>query len=524
MSVIHIDAETRRLIELLDLVDSGHVVLPDFQRDFDWSPTNVRSLLATLLLGWPSGSLLFARFDPSHADDLSPRPFETVSSIAERPSFVVLDGQQRLTSLYLALRDRGGYRYALRSGINLNSPPSRDELEDAILAISEEQWLQQYPTPRDQIASALVPFSALRSPSHFFKWREEAVGGIPDQDHAWERLTDLYRLVLARITEYVYPVTVVGQDVPAPTLAGIFEVTNRTGLKLGTFDLMVARISTRDWSLREAWNEAADSSPALTEWLGEDATAILQAIALFDRGDVRQSAVLRLTTADISMRWSQAVAGMERALAFLNISCGAPGSAYVPYGVMVPALAALFMNEGSVDEKALTRWYFSTSFGLKYDAASNTRVVADYNRLRESGTSDTREELQLDPKVLAEATRKSHAALWRGLVCATNLHMGTVAGPAFTAAKDVAPRSVFGQVDPQQLENAPHLRALSYALFRTGRAAARDRIALLDDAASKKAQLIPQSIPSVSEGASSFETFFESRAQLIVSFLTRRFS
>lgn len=512
MTEIKIEASIQRLELLLDAVEAGRIVLPDFQRDFDWSPTNVRSLLTTLLLGWPSGSLLFARHNPAHTEDLNPRPFETVGAIADSPDYVVLDGQQRLTSLLLALRERGDFRYALRYGIDLNSP-SRDQVDEAIVYVPADRWTSKHSTPRMQFQSGLIPFPALRSPSHFFRWRELAL--LSQDDAAYERLTELYRLILARITEYKFPVTVISDDVPASTLAGIFEVTNRTGLKLGTFDLMVARISTREWSLRESWDEASDTSEHLTKWLGEDATALLQAISLVERGDVRQAAVLELTPEIIAQHWDTAVAAMERTITFLRDECGAPGPAYVPYGVMIPAIAALFMRE-SVNERLLKRWFFNTSLGLTYDAASNTRVVADYQRLRDASVE---EELTIRVELLAEATRKSHGALWRGLVCAINLSSRSTDGEFFSDQKDVAPRSVFGRTETLDEGSASHLRALSYALFRTGKAAKSDRAALLQDELKRPGQLLPDELPSVADGAAAYEHFFRARAGMVASFL-----
>src|SRR5688572_23669947 len=82
--------------ELLSGIRGGRIALADFQRDFDWSTRAVRSLLATVLMGWPAGSLLAV--SGTHPD-LETRPFEGGPALAPELELIILDGQQRLTAL-----------------------------------------------------------------------------------------------------------------------------------------------------------------------------------------------------------------------------------------------------------------------------------------------------------------------------------------------------------------------------------------------------------------------------------------
>ena len=59
--------------ELVTQIEEGGTALPAFQRDFDWGPNDVRALLATVLMGWPAGSLLLAEGAIAH---LQVRPFD----------------------------------------------------------------------------------------------------------------------------------------------------------------------------------------------------------------------------------------------------------------------------------------------------------------------------------------------------------------------------------------------------------------------------------------------------------------
>src|SRR5687768_10557418 len=96
--------------QLLSLMDKGKVVLPEFQRSFVWWPSDIDLLLTSLIQDFPAGSLLFLRADAT--SDLAWRLAEGVEQDgASSPDYLVLDGQQRLTSLSLALNGRGDHLF-----------------------------------------------------------------------------------------------------------------------------------------------------------------------------------------------------------------------------------------------------------------------------------------------------------------------------------------------------------------------------------------------------------------------------
>lgn len=85
-----------QLEELLNDVGNGKMQLPDFQRDWTWDNDHIRGILASLSQGYPMGALM--RLQTGNADvHFKYRPFEGVSSPANEPEFLILDGQQRLT-------------------------------------------------------------------------------------------------------------------------------------------------------------------------------------------------------------------------------------------------------------------------------------------------------------------------------------------------------------------------------------------------------------------------------------------
>lgn len=104
------DTNPRPLKELLAEVHNSSAVLPDFQRDFVWESGATQELIVSIANNYPAGSILRVR-DTRRL--FAAREFDGASkSNGNRHTFLVLDGQQRLTSLYQAFYGVGEHRGA----------------------------------------------------------------------------------------------------------------------------------------------------------------------------------------------------------------------------------------------------------------------------------------------------------------------------------------------------------------------------------------------------------------------------
>lgn len=365
------------LSTLLNGIDEGTVVLPEFQRDFDWNTAQIRQLVATVLLGWPLGSLLLL---PGTGDNFfTLRAFQDAPDI-QSAELVVLDGQQRLTALYHALHGKGKGRYALRIDL-LGEDQSVEDVEECIEWFPDSQWESRFPTPTAQWRSNLLPITALKSPSDFYEWRDEACSDARLEEV--RAVTSIYKRSLAGLHQYEIPAAVINADVPGTAVARIFERVNRLGKPLGTFDLVVARSFTKAFNLRDQWADARRQYPMLQAFLGDEGLPVLNVIALRTTGNVRAQAVLDLTGDSVRDNWSQAAEATNNALEFASRHLGVWAPDWFPYKPMLTILAGLsfeFPLDSEVD--ALKKWFWSTGFSAGFDVASNTRAVAAYKSLK----------------------------------------------------------------------------------------------------------------------------------------------
>src|SRR5438067_3499424 len=460
------------LPEILEEIENGFVALPDFQRDFDWTKSDVIKLLVTVLKGWPAGSLLLmhgrAKFFRTRNFEGGPQPKKSALR------YTVLDWQQRLTALYQAVFDRGSYVYTV--GAAALDEGSVDTLEEGVTAHERLIWDAIFRRRPWAEGEERIPMYALRSPSHYFEWRDRMVSSAEPsaRESLAERLSSLYRESLEAFHRYKFPAVTVEAELEPAAISRIFERVNKTGMALSTFDLMVARVYEPGWNLRDFWERARAGGVLIDAFLGEDGMPILQTIAMRQARNIRESAILDLPQIIVRNQWEEAASAVDAALRFLLRECGVVRADWLPYRGMMLPLAAIALERDLADHAPLLRqWFWSRSFALAFDAAANTRVVADYDALVDCIEGGA--ELAVPPAsaaALLDASRRRQSAIWRAFLCALavrraidvsgeDLGFGDAAERSETRGPQVAVASVLSRsvVVPPRAEPA-HLRVL----------------------------------------------------------------
>ena len=90
------------LSQLLQEVASGKMQLPEFQRSWTWDDDRIQGIIASLSQGYPMGAIMRLQYgNPDIC--FKYRTFEGVGALDVVPDHLVLDGQQRLTSIYQSI-------------------------------------------------------------------------------------------------------------------------------------------------------------------------------------------------------------------------------------------------------------------------------------------------------------------------------------------------------------------------------------------------------------------------------------
>ncbi|MEV7828394.1 DUF262 domain-containing protein [Microbacterium enclense] len=411
--------------ELLTLIGSGSIGLPDFQRQFVWGPDQIRRLLATVFMGWPAGLILLMEAPP--IDFFAVRGLDGIESDQlRRFRHLVLDGQQRLTALAqtfgIAPAPRG-QRWYLDVKLFERLYESGD-VETAFIRLSA--------TPGRKDTRLLVPLSALRSDASFQAWRDEPANGMFDEAGLRPRRTEANRIwleLLSGVRGFRFPTTVLPADMRLSAVALIFERLNTSGLRLDTFDLVVAHVYRDGLNLRAQWDQELYARPILRSFLTDDPLIAAELVSMVISGDTRRAALLSLDPNELWSAWDGAVAALDAAARFLSEHVGINRAEQLPHRAILLAIAGAIFSLGGLPSHSLPifrYWVISRGLSERFNAAVNTRVVFEYRLLLEAVRARTPlPNLKLSRSGLATATRRANGSIWLTLQAMIRIRQAT---------------------------------------------------------------------------------------------------
>lgn len=428
------DTHPKKLREdLLNSIYIKETALPDFQRDFVWQPSQTHSLIVSLAKRYPAGSIL--RLKVGQDEVFRPRAFEGAPPLnGHSPTFLVLDGQQRLTSLFQALYGTGDHVYS----IDLRSLIEYGDLEEALKFDRKKEWDAYYSSLDGQARWGRFPLQEVFGGDGFYAWRDRLLDRIEEMLEEGKKaalsadkdtrrqLEQLYKTWIQPVETYEFPVVDLTAQTSLDAVCTIFETLNSTGVRLSVFDLLSARFYSKSENLRRRWDEAKDQYDLLSLY-GIDPYYLLQAICASSAGSVKRSDVLKLTPDTVSKHWDAAASSMSAALQMLREECGVLGPNLMPYNTMLVPLTAIFFDnnmlvgaeKGKFRSRA-RRWFWCSVFSQSYESNPTSQTVTDVNDFHDwmNGGVEPRvvREFQFDRDRLLSVTTRQRA-VYRGVLC-----------------------------------------------------------------------------------------------------------
>jgi hypothetical protein len=181
-----------------------------------------------------------------------------------QPTFLVLDGQQRLTSLYQAFYGVGEHRYY----VDLRRLLQGADFEDCVFHLrANTRQAQVYQAFDRQARELIFPLSVLKEGAGAFRRWSREVARTRSKDEERDTLEDALSKVeehwIWPIADYHFPVVTLSERISAEAICRMFEVVNRTGVKLGPFELLTARFRPENINLRRLWEKTQADYPII---------------------------------------------------------------------------------------------------------------------------------------------------------------------------------------------------------------------------------------------------------------------
>lgn len=417
------DSTKVALPDMIRDITAGKVQLPDFQRGWVWDDSHVRSLLVSVARSFPVGAVML--LDTGGEVRFQVRPIENVdfpNGIPE-PEKLILDGQQRLTSLtqVLALNkpvktfDEKGKRIDRYYYIDIRQALEAEQLEDAIIAVEQSRQLKtnfgrdvalDLSTPQLECEQLYFPCNQILNSD---AWEESLQEYAPQHFGTYMQFR---KQVLNAFRSYQLPVIALGKTTSKEAVCLVFEKVNTGGVPLSVFELITATFAADNFNLRDDWygSELRKVPGRRSRLIKEpmlkaiEPTDFLQAVSLLNSYERRQadiaagkvgksaaavsakrSALLSLKLAEYE-RWADTVEqGFKRAAQFLRKECffTVRDLPYRPQIVPLAAVLAMLEErwlEPRIHDK-LSQWFWCGVFGELYGGAVETRIANDLEDL-----------------------------------------------------------------------------------------------------------------------------------------------
>ena len=420
------------LNELLDDCHRGVLQLPDFQRSWVWDEERIRSLIASVSRAFPVGALM--PLNTGGPVNFKPRPVEGAPAEAKQtaPHSLLLDGQQRMTSLYqVTLRGKVVETVTPKNkkvkrwfyiDIRKALDPSV-EREEAIVGVPEDRIVRtdfgrevvlDLSSAEQEYASFMYPVAQVFD---WDKWQDgfDKHWRGDQNENVREEFRTFKRQVLENFKSYDVPVITLDRSTSKEAVCVVFEKVNTGGKPLDAFELVTAMYAASGHELRKDWygddgtrgrhrrfSETLRPAGAETGIIaGVSNTDFLQAVSLFYTRERRRAAesagkqgkelpavsgnrqaLLNLPLEDYKRYEMQVERGFVQAAKFLHML-----HIYrifdLPYQSQIVPLAAILADIGDAWEHEanramLVRWYWNGVFGELYGSAVETRIARDF--------------------------------------------------------------------------------------------------------------------------------------------------
>ena len=419
------DSTKALLSDLLREINEGKIQLPDFQRGWIWDDDHIRDLLVSIARAFPIGAVML--LEAGGEVRFQTRPVEGLEDMVpkdRKPERLILDGQQRLTTLTQALslnkpvrtrtakgkRIERNYYFDIRKA--LDAP---DSLDDAVVAVDENRQARS-----DFGRRVDLDLSTTELECQHLHFPCNQIMNSDDWEVTLNRVAqsqfgaymEFRQIVLAAFRTYQIPIIQLLKETKKEAVCLVFEKVNTGGVPLSVFELITATFAAEGYNLRDDWfGSKAHNVESRKQRLEQDAllkgieaTDFLQGVSLLRTHETRRSDIeagktgkqvrpVSAKRADVLQiplsAWTQWAddleAGFRNVARFLRRQCFYDRRE-LPYRTQLVPLAAVLTRLGDhwleprIYDK-LTRWFWSGVLGELYGGAVETRMANDYEEL-----------------------------------------------------------------------------------------------------------------------------------------------
>lgn len=363
--------QVKKYDHLFTDIDRGRIKIPKFQRDFVWYKEQTAALIDSLIKGFPIGTFIFwqTKEELRHFKDIGNITLPDVPA----GEFVhyILDGQQRITSLY-----------AVRKGLRLTKDGKEVNYKDISINLDLD------PNSDDRVVEVDPPDGA---PSiSLFRLLNGSLMELLS-DYSTEQLQKI-EVYQKRLTGYDFS-TIVIPEYPIDTACEVFTRINTGGTELTLFEIMVAKTydqaSGFDLLEQYEWLKENDGSEKDLEDAGFEtipASTVLQCVSAYMCKQVRRRDILKLDKQGFIQSWPIVKEGIFSAVDYLSTQLRIPVSRLLPYNALLVPFTYFFIRNydrppSPRQSKLLIQYFWWASLSTRFSSGVEGKLAQDLERM-----------------------------------------------------------------------------------------------------------------------------------------------
>ena len=365
-SMTQMDYQPLSIRKILDAVISGSIRVPAFQRAFVWEMDRVAYLMDSIYKDYPIGSLLFWRTKEQLTIERNLGNFLLPAPREEYPIDYVLDGQQRLTSIFTVFQTELAATQANNDWLDIyfDFLAPGDAQDSQFFALLPEQFNVERHFPLKVLFDSV-------------KYREATAALPPEHVPKIDALQEQFK-------EALIPIQVLKTE-ERSRVAIVFERINRLGMELDTLQLLAAWTWNEDFDLLESFRELKEELEDFGfSAVGEDTNLILRCTSAILAGKPNPEELLKLNGQEVRRQFPLVSNGIKGAIDFLRREFHVAQLKNLPYPALLIALSVFFAEPDGKDVvyngdvlASLKKWFWKTCFTNRYNSQPMRTIERD---------------------------------------------------------------------------------------------------------------------------------------------------
>lgn len=407
----------RPISELMQSVENGNAQLPDFQRGWVWDDNRIKALIASITNGYPVGAAMFLEYGNTNIR-FKYRVIEGSPAQNVVPSELILDGQQRLTSIYSSLYSPNPVHTRTDKGKDIQRyyyidiekalDPSVDRV-DAIISVPETRKITSnfgrdidldLSSQEKEFEHKMFPLNIILDTPKTFLWQQEYLKY--HNNTVVTEYMDFQTKIIMPVIQYKMPVILLDKNTPKEAVCQVFENVNTGGVSLTVFELVTAIFAMDDFELRKDWEDRqkkyfeGDLLSVITATDFLTACTLLSTYKKDGTVSCKKKDVLNLSLEEYKNYVEDLTAGFVEAEKILQeerifSSKDLPYTTqFIPLAVLCTLLADGNQIKVTNVKNKIKQWYWCGVFGEMYGGANETRYVYDVVGVMDWISDDTK--------------------------------------------------------------------------------------------------------------------------------------